>query len=72
MYFIEQLFNLFEKCLLGLIIFLISFRVTQFLLTWALVIVEDFCHKFVPYEKHYNLWIFKKLDNIINKFRWND
>jgi len=49
MYFIEQLFNLFEKCLLGLIIFLISFRVTQFLLTWALVIVEDFCHMFVPY-----------------------
>ena len=52
--------------------FLVLFRLAQFTLNWILIIIEDFIHQFIPEEKHYTLKFFKKADNIINKFRWND
>jgi hypothetical protein len=55
-----------------LILILVAIKFIRFLLTWFLVIIEDFVHLFVPPHKHYDLWIFKKLDYIINKFWWND
>ena len=45
---------------------LIGITLVRALLTWFLVIIEDFVHMFVPPHKHYDLWIFKKLDYIIN------
>lgn len=52
------------------VLILIGIRILRFVLTWILVIIEDFVHMFVPPHKHYDLWIFKKLDYIINKFWW--
>lgn len=52
------------------VLILIGIRIVRFLLTWLLVMIEDFVHMFVPAHKHYDLWIFKKLDYIINKFWW--
>jgi hypothetical protein len=52
--------------------FLILFRIAKFTINWILVIIEDFTHQFLPKEKHYTLKFFKKADNILNKFRWND
>ena len=54
------------------ICFLILFRLAQFTLNWILIIIEDFIHQFLPEKKHYTLKFFKKADNILNKFRWND
>jgi hypothetical protein len=68
----DLLISFLNKCILAIVVFLIAFRATQFFLTWVLVIIEDFCHMFVPEHKKYTLWFFKKADNIINKFRWDD
>jgi hypothetical protein len=68
----DQLISFLNKCTIGFIVFMIALRVTQAILTWLLVMIEDVCHIFVPEHKKYTLWFFKKADNIINKFRWDD
>ena len=63
--------DLIVWCIAGFF-FLVLFRIAQFTINWILIIIEDFIHQFLPEEKHYTLKFFKKADNILNKFRWND